>query len=236
MGPILLILRPQPGADATAARAAAMGLEVIIASLFHLRPVQWQAPEASEVDSVLLTSANACRLGGEQIAGFANLPCYSVGEATADAARSAGFRRVRTGPGDGAAALRMMIEEGVERPLHLCGRDYIPLGDDPRIVRRIVYAADEVPALPPPAVGAVRSGAVALVHSARAAAVFGKLVDCAGLDRSRTSLAAISDAAAATAGLGWRRVEISLRPRDQAVLELAAKLCKIGGSDTGKVE
>ncbi len=234
MGPILLILRPQPGADATAARAAAMGLEATIAPLFHLRPIDWQAPEASEVDCVLLTSANACRLGGEQVARFANLPCYAVGEATADAARSAGFRGVRTGPGDGAAALRMMIEDGAERPLHLSGREHIPL-DNPRIVRRIVYAAEEVPALPTPAVGAVRDGALALVHSPRAAFVFGKLVDLAGLDRSRTCLVAISEAAAAAAGLGWRKVATAPGPRDEALLELAAKLCKIGGSDTGKV-
>ena len=234
MGSILLILRPQPGADATAARAAAMGLEAVIAPLFHLRPIDWQAPEASEVDAVLLTSANGCRLGGEQMTGFLSLPCYAVGEATAEAARSAGFREVRTGPSDGAAALQMMIEDGAKRPLHLCGRDHIPVGDA-RVVRRIVYAAEEAPLLPPAAVEAVREGAVALVHSPRAASVFGKLVDLAGLDRSRTCLAAISDAAAAPAGLGWRRVAIAPSPRDQALLELAAKLCKIGGSDTGKV-
>jgi uroporphyrinogen-III synthase len=145
-----------------------------------------------------------------------------------------GFRTVRTGSSDGAAALRMMIEDGAERPLHLCGRDHVAL-DDPRIVRRIVYSAEEIPRLPPLAAGAVRNGAVALVHSARAASVFAKLVDEAGLDRSRTCLAAISDAAAASAGIGWRTVAIAPGPRDEALLELAAKLCKIGGSDTGKV-
>jgi uroporphyrinogen-III synthase len=211
-----------------------MGLEAIVAPLFHLRPVQWEAPDTSEVDSVLLTSANACRLGGDQVAAFADLPCYAVGEATADAARSAGFREVRTGPGNGAAALRMMIADGAERPLHLCARDHLPLGS-PRILRRIVYAADAVSALPPAAVGAVRDGAVALVHSPRAASLFAKLVDLAGLDRSGTCLVAISDAAAAPAGFGWRKVATAPRPRDQALLELAAKLCKIGGSDTGKV-
>ena len=211
-----------------------MGLETTIAPLFQLRAIDWQAPEASEVDSILLTSANACRLGGDQVTRFVSLPCYAVGEATAEAARSAGFREVRTGPGDGAAALRMMIEEGAKRPLHLCGRDHIPL-DDARILRRIVYAAEELPALPPEAVGALREGAVALIHSPRAGSVFGKLVDLAGLDRSRTCLAAISEAAAARAGLGWRKVATGPSPRDQALLELAAKLCKIGGSDTGKV-
>ena len=186
------------------------------------------------MDSILLTSANACRLGGEQVARFASLPCYAVGNATAEAARAAGFHDVRTGPRDGAAALRMMAEGGAERPLHLCGRDHIPL-DYPRIMRRIVYAAEPVPTLPPAAVEAVREGTVALVHSPRAGCVFGRLVDQAGLDRSGTCVAAISRAAAAPAGLGWRTVASARSPRDQALLELAAKLCKIGISDTGKV-
>ena len=212
-----------------------MGLKAAIAPLFRLRPIEWQAPEAREVDSVLLTSANGCRLGGEQVTRFAGLPCYAVGEATANAARLAGFRKIRTGPSDGAAALRMAIGDGAERPLHLCGRDHIPL-DDGRIVRRIVYAAEVVPALPDSAVGAIRQGAVALVHSPRAASAFGTLVDLAGLDRARTCLAAIREAAAALAGPGWRRVATAPLPRDQALLELAAKLCKIGDGDTGKGE
>ena len=211
-----------------------MGLDAAVAPLFHLRPIEWQAPDANEVDCVLLTSANACRLGGDKVARFADLPCYAVGEATAEAARSAGFREVKAGRGDGDAALRMMIEDGAERPLHLCGQNHIPL-DRAGIVRRILYAAEEVPALPPPAVAAVQHGTVALVHSPRAASVFGKLVDQAGLDRSTTCLAAISEPAAAAAGTGWRSVATSPRPRDEALLELAAKLCKIGRSDTGKV-
>lgn len=211
-----------------------MGLDSAIAPLFHLRPIEWQSPDPGEVDCVLLTSANACRLGGEQLAALAHLPCYAVGEATAAAARLAGFRHVRTGPSNADAALRMMIENGAERPLHLCGQNHIPL-DRAGIVRRILYAAEEVPALPPPAVAAVQHGTVALVHSPRAASVFAKLLDRAALDRSRTYLAAISGAAAAAAGLGWRKVATAPSPRDEALLELAAKLCKIGGSDTGKV-
>jgi uroporphyrinogen-III synthase len=236
MGPVLLILRPQPGADATAARAAAVGLKGAIAPLFHLRPTEWESPEASEVDAVLLTSANAARLGGKKISQLANLPCYAVGEATADAARSAGFTEVRTGTSDGAAALQMMVRHGAKRVLHLCGREHITLADpEARVVRRVVYAAEQVSTLPALAVEALRACALVLIHSPRAGSVFATLVDQCGLGRGGTRLVAISDAAAAEAGSGWKSVDIAPRPRDEALLELVAKLCKIERCDTGKV-
>ena len=235
MGTVLLILRPQPGAAATAARAAAIGLQAAVAPLFHLRPTEWEAPDRREVEAVLLTSANAARLAGESISRFAALPCYAVGRATANAARSAGFTDVRTGPGDGKAVLQLIVHAGATRVLHLCGRDHIPLAD-PRVgmVRRIVYAAEQVDALPAVAANALEAGAMALVHSARAGSVLRALIDESRLDRGGIRLAAISDAAAAAAGTGWQAVATAAEPRDEALLELAAKLCKIERCDTGK--
>ena len=235
MGTVLLILRPQPGAAASAARATAMGLQAAVAPLFHLRATEWEAPDSGEVDAVLLTSANAARLGGEGIARFATLPCYAVGPATADAARSVGFDDVRAGSGDGKAALQLIVRDRVKRVLHFCGRDHVPL-EDPRVgvVRRIVYAAEEVDAFPAVAVDALRAGAMPLVHSARAGSLLGAMVDASGLNRGGIRLAAISDAAAAAAGIGWQSVAVAADPRDEALLELAAKLCKIERCDTGK--
>ena len=61
----LLVLRPEPGASATAAKARALGLEPIAIPLFKTEAVEWEAPEASAFDGLLLTSANAIRCGGE---------------------------------------------------------------------------------------------------------------------------------------------------------------------------
>ena len=41
----VLILRPQPGADETAARARALGLEPLVAPLFTVRPLAWTPPD-----------------------------------------------------------------------------------------------------------------------------------------------------------------------------------------------
>jgi uroporphyrinogen-III synthase len=214
----VLILRPQPGADASAERAKAIGLEPVVAPLFTIRLLEWDPPAAEAFDAVLLTSAHAARQAPP--GALASLPCYTTGEATTAAARDAGFADVRTGPGDGEGALALARREGRSRVLHLCGRDHIAL---PGVERRIVYAADAAERLPDAARGALAGDAVALIHSPRAATVFAGLVD----DRSRVRLALISPAAAAAAGEGWAEKAVAARPRDEALLEVAAKLCNI---------
>lgn len=219
----VLVLRPEPGATATAARARALGLAAVTAPLFTVRPVGWDAPDPATFDAVLLTSANAPRHAGPQLSAFLHLPCRAVGEATAAAACEAGFTDVTTGEGDGAAALAALAG----RIFHPCGRDRVPLSH-PRgtIERRVVYAADAVERLPIPARKALAAGAVVLLHSPRAAATFASLADAAGLARHGVIAAAISDAAAAAFGGGWGRVAVAARPRDEALLELAAQLCQ----------
>lgn len=212
----LLILRPEPGASETAARARAMGLEPVVAPLFAIKAVAAPPVEAERFDALLLTSANGAR---HAPAGLAGLPCFAVGEGTAAAARAAGFADVRTGPWDGAAAAAMIAAAGLRRALHPCGRDHLAVeARGVEIERRIVYSAEPVPR------ARFDGPAVAMIHSARAGARFAELAG----DRSAISIAAISGPAAAAAGEGWAAVAVAEAPRDQALLELAAKLCNHG--------
>jgi uroporphyrinogen-III synthase len=230
----LLILRPQPGADETADRAIARGLEPVVAPLFVITPLEWDAPDPAEIEALLLTSANGARHGGAMLDAFVGLPCYCVGSATAAAAREAGFNDVQTGPNDGAAAVEMMARDGIVHALHLCGREHIELTHPAiAITRRCVYAANAVEALPEQAEAALRAGAVALLHSQRAASLFAKLTDVAGNPRDTASIAAISETVAAAAGFGWKTKAIAPGPNDDALLELAAKLCQTGGGVMG---
>jgi uroporphyrinogen-III synthase len=210
----LLILRPQPGAEQSAARARALGLAPIVAPLFETRPLPWAPPAPGGFDSVLLTSANAPRLGGEGLRPFLDLPCYAVGERTAQAAREAGFADVRTGPSDGAALAAIARAEGARSPLHLGGRDHVAIAGATHVP---IYASEPVGALPPDL-----GEAVALLQSARAASRFAALTP----DRAAIIVAAISDEVAKAAGTGWKQVAIAAAPRDEALLELAAKLCQ----------
>jgi len=209
----LLILRPEPGASQTAERARAIGLDPVVAPLFAIVAVAGPPVAAGSFDAVLLTSANAAR---HAPAGLTALPCFAVGESTAAAARAAGFADVRTGPCDGAAAAAMMAAAGVGTALHLCGRDHLPVeAAGVAIARHIVYAAEPIPLQP------IDGPAVAMIHSARAGALFAKLAG----ERVAIAIAAISPAAAAATGEGWAVKAVASAPRDQALLELAAKLC-----------
>lgn len=211
----LLILRPEPGASETAARARVLGLEPILAPLFIIRTLPWTVPEGTSFDAVLLTSANAPRHAGEGLAPFLGLPCFAVGERTAAAAHDAGFADVRVGPADGAAALAMAETQGSRAIVHLAGRDHVAL---PGVTFVPVYEAEEGGRLPPDA-----EDALVLLHSSRAARRFAEL---AGAKRGAFRLAAISPSVAAAAGRGWRSLDVAGTARDAALLALAAKLCQ----------
>ena len=69
-------------------------------------------------------------------------------------------------------------------------------------------------------------GAVALLHSARAARRFGELLDRDGIDRHALRLAALSPAILAAAGTGWAMAVAADRPDDAALCRLAAALAR----------
>ncbi|MEP6982367.1 MAG: uroporphyrinogen-III synthase [Sphingomicrobium sp.] len=212
----LLVLRPEPGASATVDRARALGLEAVAVPLFEVEPVTWEAPEAGAFDGLLLTSANAVRCGGEGLRSLRGLKAYAVGEATADAAREAGFDIAATGEA-GVDRLLGSIEPDLKL-LHLCGSDRYEPGRAPQgITRATVYRATPVAA---PDLSAA-PGSVALIHSPRAGRRIAELV----ADRHTISIAAISQAAADAAGEGWWMVETARQPNDDALLALAKSLC-----------
>ena len=130
------------------------------------------------------------------------------------AARDAGFAVAGAGAGD-AAALVEHVPRGL-RLLHLAGRDHRAMAGVSAI---IVY--DSVIIDPPPSLDAL-NGSVAMVHSPRAGARLAELIEA----RGEISIAAISEAAAATCGSGWREVAAISAPRDGALLALAAALCQ----------
>ncbi len=213
----VLVLRPQPGAGDTVRRAREHGLDAVSVPLFEIEPVPWQVPEAASFDALLVTSANAIRQAGEGLKALRGLPVYAVGEATGEAAREAGFDIKGTGDA-GIDWLLGSIEPDLKL-LHLCGEDRTAApAARQAITPVIVYRGREVgsPDL------SMAAGAVALLHSPRAAGRFAALVG----DKSKIAIAAISAAAAEQAGEGWQTIEVADSPRDVALLAVAARLCK----------
>lgn len=216
----LLLLRPEPGLSASAERARGLGLDVIAIPLFRVEPVAWSPPDPACFDGLLLTSANAIRHGGADVARYNALPVHAVGSATADAARDAGFTAASVGE-RGVDQLLDTLPAGL-RLLHLVGEDRHDATGDRRIDTRIVYRSTTVPdpALPP------LGDLVIAVHSPRAGA---RLSGIAGSKRG-AAVAAISNAAARTCGAGWSSIDVAATPDDASLLALAARLCQNSSS------
>ena len=212
----MLVIRPEPGASATVMRARGLGFDAISVPLFTVEAIAWTVPDLDLFDGILVTSANAMRHGSENLSSLRALPVFAVGEATAEAARDAGFD-VATIGNLGADQLLEMLDPKL-RLLHLCGEDRrAPKRATQEITPLIVYRSRPIEA---PGLSSERR-AIALVHSRRAAQRLAELVE----DRKSITIAAISRDAAAGAGEGWGSVYVASRPTDDALLALAASLC-----------
>ena len=214
----VLVLRPPPGDASTAALVEAAGLRALRLPLFATVPVAWARPPGV-FDALLLTSANAVRHAGEALDSVRDLPVVAVGATTAAVARAAGLTVTVTGTGDAADALARARARGIMRLLRLSGRERTLL---PGVTDVTVYAADPV-ALAPGALS-VAQGAVALLHSPRAARRFAQLIDRDAVPRAAVRIAALSAAVAAAAGSGWAACAAVDRPRDAALVALAGRL------------
>lgn len=210
----LLVLRPEPGNSATAARARALGLEVRQSPLFDIVALPWAVPDPDSFDLLLLTSANAVRAGGSELKRLGTRDVMAVGAATAAAARDAGMRLVLSGE-RGVDDLLARVPPGT-RLLHLAGADRHRPAPGHRIATIAVYRAV------PTEVALPMGRSVALVHSARAGARLAELAP----DRAAITVAALSPQVGAACGGGWAGVHVALQVADGALLALAARLCQ----------
>jgi uroporphyrinogen-III synthase len=223
----LLIIRPEPGATASARRAERAGFTPLALPFFEVRPRNWTAPDPAAFDALMITSSNAIRHGGAGLEKLLPLPVYAVGERSAQAAQAKGFAVAASGDGKVETALALAHTAGHRRLLWLAGEDrrepIVPPGIQIEI--QTVYASEAIP-LPSNAADTIASANIVALHSPRAAQLFGETVDAMGLGRSNISLVAFSSAIAEAAGLGWGGIAIAKMPEDSALLSAAAELVK----------
>lgn len=229
ISPRLLVLRPQPGATATAQALRAAGHDPLVTPLFAIEPVAWTPADAEAYDALLVGSANVFRQGGPALADLKNLPVYAVGGKTARMASDLGFKVRGQGSGGLAAVLPMLVDDGHLHVLRLAGEDHVDLpATRLAIDTRIVYRSRALP-MPDALRDALTQPAIALLHSARAAQHFAALIDSAGIDRSHISLALFAPALVDAAGTGWARIRVAATADDRALLDVVAGLCQHGG-------
>ncbi|MGL4636835.1 MAG: uroporphyrinogen-III synthase [Beijerinckiaceae bacterium] len=185
----VLITRPVESAADTCAALAKAGHETLSSPLFSVVPIQHAI--SGSFDAVLATSGHAPRLLADDTSqGIKLLPFYAVGDATAAAARTAGFATVHSARGDGealAALLKNHTANG-SRLLYLAGvprRDTAiqTLAADFQLTTIEVYQTLPVASLDTKIVAALKQGKLdAVMHfSPRAAEVFLNLAEKAGV-------------------------------------------------------
>lgn len=232
----IIAVRPQPGCDATVAAGRALGLLVDVHPLFAVEPVAWQAPDPSTVDALLVGSANVFRHGGfgpdsgsnPGLTALAGKPVYAVGQATAQAARDAGFAVAATGNGGLQGVLDHHVPPGTAL-LRLAGEEHVdlilPAGTGVTMETRITYASRAAPMADSLARQLAQGGAWVLLHSAAAARHLAAEVDRLGVPRAAVSLAVLGPRISAAAGGGWAQIACAERPDDAALLALFGKMC-----------
>ena len=172
----LLVTRPEPDAERTAASLRARGHVALIVPLLRIEPLQHAEIGSGPFDALLVTSANAAAAGHHaRFAQLRVLPVFAVGDRSAQAMRTAGFAEVisaRGDVGDLAALVAPRLKTGASL-LYLAGADRtgdlagVLSGRGFKVKTAVVYRAVPTGALLRAAVAAVAEGVEGVLHFSR---------------------------------------------------------------------
>lgn len=218
--------RPQPAADALVARLNAGGRAALAAPVTEYTPVPFTLPDLAAYHALAFTSAEGVRVFADNETGRGK-PVFCVGDATAAAARAAGFEHIRSADGDAGDLLELLGgQKDIKRVLHVSGTETARELRAPLALRGItldrvaVYGTRLLDRLPSDAENALRAGTVtaALLFSARAAGRLPELLPEGA--REKIEALCISPRVALAAGAGWRAVRAAPRPDLESMLGL----------------
>jgi uroporphyrinogen-III synthase len=232
----ILLTRPREDTAALAEKLTAAGHDVLSEPMLEIRFVPGAGVDLDGAQGLLFTSANGVRAfaAAEE---RRDLPAFAVGDATAAAARRAGFARVESAGGrvdDLVLLVRDRLVPGAGALVHAAGRDVAgdlagnlsPAGFEVR--RAVLYTAEAARTLSAETARALRAGEIdaVLFYSARSAQTFRRLIDEAKLAFSlgRATAFGLSQAAVEPVkSLPWAHIEIADRPDEGAILRLLEK-------------
>jgi uroporphyrinogen-III synthase len=237
----ILLTRPLEDSRALAETLEAEGIEPLIWPLTRIVPTVTALKLPIATDALLFTSANGVRALAALVE-RRDLPALCVGEATARAARKAGFRDCFSAGGDARALADLARRSGIRDFFHPRGAD--AAGDlkgwlaetGQQVAEAIVYEAGETGPPPAPIAAALARGEVGLVTvwSRRGATILARYLANLGAgmgpglgpELERTGLLAISPAAAEPlAASGFGRVVVAQTPNLAAMLAEIRSYC-----------
>src|ERR1700736_3042519 len=236
---VVLVTRPEPDDEATAASLRARGLEVLTAPLRRFESAVFQDDTDAAYGAVIVTSANALRgiephLENRRLLA---LPLFAVGERTADAARRAGFENVISADGD-AAGLRDCVLASVRTKelkkasplLYLAGADLArdlagALGERGlSVVTHTTYRMAAVSSLPREICDAFAAHRIEAVlhYSRRSARAFLQAARAGGVEISALAIPQCcisAQVATVVRDAGATQVVVAATPDENALLE-----------------
>jgi uroporphyrinogen-III synthase len=228
----LLVTRPEPEAERTAAALRARGHDVVLMPMLRIEAITDADLGEGPWAGVLMTSANASRAIAthRRLDDVHALPAFVVGEQTREAARAVGFRDVSSANGDASALVRLVIAR-VAR-----GRSLLYLAGEARggdleaalqshgftLRTVVVYRAVAVTALSPAVTAALAAGDLdGILHfSRRSAEAFVAAARAAGVLDNVMALRHYCLSAQVAAGLpDTTGVDIPPHPTERALVE-----------------
>jgi uroporphyrinogen-III synthase len=232
----LLLTRPEPDAQRTAAALRAQGHDVITTPLLRIAPAADVQIGAGPWAAILITSANAAHAVAmhARATPLRALPVFAVGRRSADAMAAAGFAEVTSADGNVSDLVRLVAArlQPAVRLLYLAGEDRSgDLAGDLHargfaVETVVIYRAIATPNLPPAAALALAGGIDGVLHfSRRSAEVFVDAARAAGVLESalRTAHFCLSaPIAEPLAQAGAADIRIAERPNEAVLLALIA--------------
>lgn len=229
----IVVTRPQPDSERTAATLRAHGHAVLVAPLLRVEhlPVKLE----QRYGAVVITSANAAAALADHPSrvALAALPLFAVGKRSAEAAQAAGFRDIHVAGGDLDDLTRLIAEQRPDARaplLYLAGEDRSGdlIGDlavhGIAAELAVVYRAAPLP-FSAELIGAVENGAVdAVLHySRRSAEQFIRGAKAAGIATPALRLRHMCLSGAVADALiqaGARSVTVAKRPDEASMMAL----------------
>jgi len=230
----LLVARPEPEAERTAANLRMRGHIAVIAPLLRIEPIADAEIGIGPWAAILVTSANAALAIGAQapLKALQAVPVLAVGHRSATAMREAGFTQVSSADGN-VDALAHLVSERVKpaaRLLYLAGaeRSGDLAGDLSSrgfaVHTAVVYRAIVATVLPPAVIHALEAGIDAVLHfSRRSAEAYVKAARAGGQQAAALRPAQLClsvQVGEPLAQAGARDIRIAPQPTEAALLGL----------------
>ena len=231
----VLLTRPEPDGERTAATLRARGCEVLLAPLLAVAPTDGAELGSGPWQAVAMTSVNAARAvkAHPRLAELLRLPVFTVGRRTAEAARATGFAAVTSADGNAQDLARLIgaLRGSDGAVLYLAGENRAgDLAADVscygvKVETVVVYRAVALSRFSPVVQAALTAGHVdgVLHFSRRSAEAYVGCANAAGIrDRAVAPLhyclsRAVTEPLAAA---GAKRIAVAPRPEEAALIDL----------------